>query len=327
MPLDQERLSRYSPETSRYPLAIITDEDRASKVTLEDGQVAWKSTIRYDELLRTQDPDTGAIRYEIVPPKEGEVEVRSLISIIAEGERGAEFSELALFGDKLLAFDDRTGLICEIRDEHLLVPRQILMTGPGDAEFKGFKCEWVAIKGDEMIVGSHGRPVVENGQTVTGNLEWVKQVDRDYRIRSLNWHDNYEAMRRAAGIDSSQGYLTHEAAEWHPLYQKWYFFPRKVSFQPFDEPRDERERGGNLLFCASEDFSDIDILEVGERVPERGVSSFKVIPGRPDECIGLKSVEVDDKTETYAFAFDLKGHMLSEEVYIGPYKCEGVEIL
>lgn len=61
--------------------------------------------------------------------------------------------------------------------------------------------------------------------------------------------------------------------------------------------------------------------------PERGVSSFKLIPGRTDECIGLKSVEIGDRTETYLFCFDLEGNLLQDDTLIGHYKCEGVEIL
>ena len=61
-------------------------------------------------------------------------------------------------------------------------------------------------------------------------------------------------MREAVGIDATKGYLTHEAAEWHPYHQRWYFFPRKVSFEPFDETIDERERGGNTLIIADETY-------------------------------------------------------------------------
>lgn len=322
--LDLQRLERYDETTTEYPLAIITDEDKAARITLEDGQTAWRSTIRYDKLIRSE--SNGQVRYRIEQPRESSEGVAQLISIIAEGSQGAEFSELALMGKHLLTFDDRTGLVCEVRRGNQLVPRQIMMTG-GDEAFKGFKCEWATLKDDIMYVGSHGCPKTESGKAVTGPLAWVKLLDTDYRVRSENWHECYNALRSAAGIASAIGYLTHEAAEWHPYRQQWIIFPRKVSFEPFDEPKDERERGGNLMFFANEDFTQIDLKEVGERVPERGVSSFKVIPGRPNECIGLKSVEIDDQTETYAFAFNLDGEVLGEDVYLGPYKCEGVEIL
>lgn len=316
-PADIARLERYGPETDAYTLAIITDEDHASQVELEDGQTAWKSTLRYDRLLRQKDPATGKVRYRMEEIPEEDGGEHQLISLIAEGGRGAEFSELVQFGERLITFDDRTGLVCEIRNENQLIPRHILMTGSGDEKFKGFKSEWATLKGDSMIIGSHGK----NNQE-----EWVKILDRKYGLESINWHQNYQAMRDALGV-GEQGYVTHEAAEWHPYRNCWLFFPRKISTSPFDEALDERERGGNTLIIASPDFTDIRTLEIGPRTPERGVSSFKLIPGRTDECIGLKSVEIGDRTETYLFCFDLEGNLLQEDTLIGRYKCEGVEIL
>ena len=313
-----QRLQRYGADTDVYTLAIITDEDKASQVELEDGQTAWQSTIRYDRLYRRIDPATGQVGFELeeLPPDTGGEQ--RLISLIAEGGRGAEFSELLMFGERLIAFDDRTGLVCEIREEHQLIPRQILMTGSGDERFKGFKSEWATLKDDCMIVGSHGKTAAE---------EWIKRIARDYRIESLEWHRPYQRMREALGVDAARGYVVHEAAEWDPFQRRWYFFPRKISHEPFDEAVDERERGGNTLIIADEDFYDIRTLTVGERVPERGVSSFKILPGHLNECVGLKSVECGDITETYLFCFDLEGNVLKSDQYLGAYKCEGVEIL
>lgn len=60
---------------------------------------------------------------------------------------------------------------------------------------------------------------------------------------------------------------------------------------------------------------------------ERGVSSFKMLPGRPEECVGLKSVECGARTTTYLFCFDLDGRVPSDDIFPGDYKCEGIEIL
>lgn len=184
--LDQQRLIRYGPETSDYSVAVITDEDQATQVHLEDGQVAWRSMLRYDRLHRREDPVTGNVRYsfEEIPPTQGGRQ--QLISLIAEGGRGAELSEQVQFGDKLLAFDDRTGLVCEIRAGHELIPRQILIAGSGDEAFKGFKAEWATLQGDQLVVGSHGKVGIDDGGVVTGPEEWIKVIDRDYRIRSIN---------------------------------------------------------------------------------------------------------------------------------------------
>jgi len=154
--------------------------------------------------------------------------------------------------------DDRTGLVCEIRDGHELIPRNILIAGSGDEKFKGFKAEWATLKGDQLIVGSHGKVGLdEAGNPTTGQQEWIKAIDSDYRVKSINWHNRYQAMREAVGFDATQGYLAHEAAEWHPHQQRWYFFPRKVSFDPFDEALDKRERGGNTLIVADSTFQNL----------------------------------------------------------------------
>jgi len=318
LPADLERYQRYGENTTEYTLAIITDEDQASQIELEDAEAARQSTVRYDSLHRRVDPQSGAVSYDLEQLPEDEGGRNRLISLVAEGGRGAEFSELAIFGQRLLAFDDRTGLVCEVRAAHQLIPRQILMTGSGDEKFKGFKSEWATLKGDELYAGSHGKNAEES---------WVKVLDRDYGLTSYDWDGPYRKMCEAVGGDPDQGYVIHEAGEWHPVYGKWYFFPRKISHEPFDEPKDEREKGANTMIVADADFEDIQTLTVGQRVPERGVSSFKVIPGRPHECVGLKSVEIGDKTETYLFCFDLDGHVLTDDTFLGAYKCEGVEIL
>lgn len=112
-----------------------------------------------------------------------------------------------------------------------------------------------------------------------------------------------------------------------PVYRRWYFFARKISREPFDEDADQRERGGNRLVIADEPFDDVRTMTVGPRVPERGVSSFKIIPGRPNECVGLKSVEWGATSETYMVCFDLDGNVLMSDTLVGAYKCEGVEVL
>ncbi|TWI52701.1 soluble calcium-activated nucleotidase 1 [Pseudomonas duriflava] len=317
MSADLQRIERYGSDTSEYLLAIITDEDHASQIELEDGQIAWTSTLRYDRLYRYQDSQTGRIHYKLesIPPEQGGE--HQLISLIAEGGRGAEFSELVMFGKRLVTFDDRTGLLCEIRNQNQLVPRQILMTGSGDESFKGFKGEWATLWGDQLIVGSHGKNSAE---------EWVKILDNTYGVTSVDWHDRYQRIRDVLEV-GEEGYVIHEAAEWHPYRREWLFFPRKISTEPFDEIIDERERGSNILVIANEDFSKIRTVPVGDRLADRGISSLKILPGHPDECIALKSIEIGDQRQSYLFCFNLEGEVLQEDLFIGDYKCEGVEIL
>ena len=123
------------------------------------------------------------------------------------------------------------------------------------------------------------------------------------------------------------GYVVHEAAEWHPDRARWYFFPRKISTEPFDEVKDEREMGNNLLIEADATFSDISVREIGARTPDRGPSSIKLVPGHPDEFIYMKSVEIGGRTESWIGAATLDGTLLADEEKLGDFKCEGIEFV
>lgn len=328
MSRDRDRLARYGPETDSYTLAIVTDEDQDAQITTEDGQQVWQSRLRYDRAHRSVDAN-GKVSYRFEDLSAGDGGEQQLISTIAEAGRGAEFSELVMFRNRLVAFDDRTGLVCEIREGYELIPRTILITGPGDAVFKGFKAEWATLYGDELVVGSHGKIGERPDGTLTvGHEEWVKRIQPDtYQVISEDWSGAYQAMREALGVDPAHGYVVHEAAEWHPLHRRWLFFPRKISFEPFDEDRDERTCGGNKMLISTASFDDVQVVEVGAPTPERGVSSIKIVPGHPEEFIATKSVEIGDRTETFLFAFDWHGNVLSQETKIGNYKCEGAEIV
>ncbi|HLQ85479.1 MAG TPA: hypothetical protein VK110_04935, partial [Salinisphaeraceae bacterium] len=72
-PADVQRLHHYDADNKEYPLAIITDEDKSSQIELDDGRLAWQSTIRYDRLLRQMDADMdrASYRLEEIPASEG----------------------------------------------------------------------------------------------------------------------------------------------------------------------------------------------------------------------------------------------------------------
>lgn len=317
---DRQRLERYDASTTTYTVVQITDEDHASQVRLDDGETFFQARLRFDRAHRHVDAN-GGVRYtfEVIADDEGgEFHVHSKFGEVDhESFRGGEFSELVRWGRHLMAFDDRTGIVGEIRgSDNMIIPRQILMTGSGDERQKGFKCEWATLYGDELIVGSHGKVRHE---------EWVKRLDPDgYKVVSEDWGVYYQRMRDACGV-GAQGYLTHEAGEWDPFSERWYFFPRKLSLEPFDEPVDERERGNNRLIVADAAFDNIEVRIVGDPTPDRGPSSLKLVPGRRNEFLYMKSIEIGDRTESWIGAADTDGNLLAEETKLGDFKCEGIE--
>lgn len=322
MTRDRQRLERYDPSTSTYTIMQITDEDRESQVTLEDGETYFMARLRIDRAHRHVDR-VGAVRYsfEHIPDDAGgEVHVYSKFGEVDKDTfRGGEFSELLKWDRHMLVFDDRTGIVGEVRGtNHMIIPRQMLMTGSGDEAQKGFKCEWATVFGDQLIVGSHGKVPRE---------EWIKRIGpRGYTVASENWSHIYGRIRAAVGV-GDKGYVIHEAAEWHPYRERWYFFPRKISETPFDEVTDEREKGNNLLIEADATFSQVVVRPIGVRIPERGPSSIKLVPGHPDEFIYMKSVELGGRTESWIGAANIMGDLLADEEKLGDFKCEGIEFV
>merc|ERR1740124_2142654 len=89
-----------------------------------------------------------------------------------------ELSELTLYDDRLLAFDDRTGSVFEILSKNngassFVVPRFVITEGSGDTD-KGMKWEWAAVKNGELYMGSMGKEYTNSDGSIanTNNL-WV----------------------------------------------------------------------------------------------------------------------------------------------------------
>jgi soluble calcium-activated nucleotidase 1 len=87
-------------------------------------------------LARNPADGTYSIRFE---------PTRNLVSKHNEEGRGMELSELTLYQNRLLAFDDRTGTVFELLSkkggtETIVVPRLVITEGEGDTD-KGMKWE------------------------------------------------------------------------------------------------------------------------------------------------------------------------------------------
>jgi soluble calcium-activated nucleotidase 1 len=153
----------------------------------------------------------------------------------------------------------------------------------------------------------------------------------------VDWRRQYTALRAAAGA-RYPGYLVHEAGIWSAIHRRWFFLPRRVSSEPYDEQQDEL-RGSNTVLVASEDFRDVRVLRIGpvSGGGARGFSSAKFVPSTNDHVIVALKSEEDDKAGTqqsYVTVFDLAGNVLMEEQRVpgvegreGGVKFEGIELL
>jgi len=300
---------------TKLRLAVIADLDTDSR--LKEGVDKWSSFLMTGSLELSRDKKRITVTWD-------EKEVR-LDSSLAAGGRGMELSELSVFNGRLLSLDDRTGVVYSIIDNKV-VPWVILADGSG-ASAKGFKGEWSTVKGDKLIVGGLGKEwTTQTGDIVNHDPMWVKEVSCDGGVRHLDWRGHYEAVRASVGI-SWPGYMIHEAVCWSQVRREWVFLPRRMSGEKYNDVTDER-MGTNTMIIASEDFSRIRHLTVGERVPTHGFSSCKFVPGTEDELmVALKSEEIEGRVATYMMAFTIGGEVIMEEERIGERKFEGIEFI
>jgi soluble calcium-activated nucleotidase 1 len=277
----------------------------------------WRSILKEIKLAR--DPVSG--RYS-VRVESGQSELRTLLN---EGGRGLELSELIEFGNRLLAFDDRTGVVFDVRSGVEAVPVYVLQNGDGETE-KGFKTEWATVKDGILYVGGIGKEwttrdgVVENYRPM-----WVKMIDERGHIEHVSWRHVYDKLRRFTGTDYP-GYIIHEAVEWNVAERRWYFLPRRMSAEPYDDALDEL-RAANLLISTDEHFGDLQQRTVGVHNAARGFSSFKFVPHREREFVALKTEEYGERISSYIAVFDIDGNQLLEDTYIGDTKFEGIEFV
>ena len=300
---------------TKLRVAVIADLDTDSR--LKEGVDKWSSFLRRGSLEVSRDLRRVTVTWD-------EEEVR-LDSIMAAGSRGMELSELSVFNGRLLSLDDRTGVVYSVTEDKV-VPWVILSDGAGTS-VKGFKGEWSTVKGDKLIVGGLGKEwTTQTGDIVNHDPMWVKEIGCDGGMRHLDWRGHYEAVRASVGIQWP-GYMIHEAVCWSQVRREWVFLPRRMSTERYNDVTDER-MGTNTVIIASEDFSSIRHLTVGERVPTHGFSSCKFVPGTEDELmVALKSEEIEGRVATYMMAFNIQGEVIMEEEKIGERKFEGIEFI
>ena len=264
---------------------------------------------------------------------------------MATRNRSLELSELVWFQHKYLAMCDVSGVVYKLRPhDGDIFPRFVLADGDGKTT-KTFKTEWAARYKNDLIMGSHGKEWIQDGVLQDRGAEWIKRLDPDGRIRSLNWGSYYERLRRETNT-TSPGYLTHEAVDWNEDLQEWIFLPRKAVFRAqtsttFADSSDEHA-GSNLIIYANEDFSEIRTGTVGPLETQWGFSSMAAIP-QSELVLAIKVKELGDITESKLTVFNITDQSIhiSEDisdselnangtggfVSAGNVKFEGVEFL
>jgi len=316
--------------TSRF--AIVTDLDQLSR-TGDLEKPKFRSTLLPGVLRWNPSSQEYSIEFE---------NTRELISKHNEAGRGMELSELTLYKDRLLSFDDRTGDVFEIlqRDggrESYVVPRFVITEGGGDTD-KGMKWEWATVKNDELYLGSMGKEYTNpDGSVANTNNLWIAVLNARGEMRRIDWVRQFNVVRDAVGA-TRPGYMINEAILWSDHLKKWVFLPRRISSEMYDENEDER-KGSNKLVLVDEAFTETTVVEIqmSELDPLHGFSTFAFVPGTKDKhALAVRSVEEDCvdataqcKQRSYIVAFNvLTGEVLMEEQKIKlDEKFEGLEFV
>lgn len=158
-----------------YRIGMIADLDKASKDP-KKGNV-WRSYLKMGFLSYNPSQNTVEVNFN-----DHETPTEFSGSYALKG-RGMELSELVTFNGRMLTFDDRTGLVFELKNNKAL-PWILLMDGQGNTG-KGFKSEWATVKDEVLYVGSMGK----EWTTSAGDFEsfdpmYVKAVTMTGEVRS-----------------------------------------------------------------------------------------------------------------------------------------------
>lgn len=322
-----------SAKGNEIRFAAVTDMDELSRVK-GDGKPTWQSNM----ILGSITPKDNKYTVNFEP------EMRHLTTKHNEANRGAEFSELAIYNNRLLTFDDRTGDVFEILNApdgagSFVVPRFVITEGAGDTD-KGMKWEWATVKDGLLYMGSMGKEYTKpDGSIANTNNLWIATLDADGVLTRYDWAHVYGIVRDVLGA-SRPGYVIHEAVNWSASLNKWVFLPRRISSDTYDDVKDEK-MGSNKLVLLNADFTSPQIVTIPMAEPSPGLhgfSSFAFVPNSEDRhALALRSVEEDCvggdeeqcKQRTYVVVFDvLTGEVLMDEVQLPvDMKFEGVEFV
>eukprot|EP00051_Salpingoeca_urceolata_P031774 m.12887 g.12887 ORF g.12887 m.12887 type:complete len:362 (+) comp4388_c0_seq2:315-1400(+) len=330
-----ELRQRGSQLTNTFKLLLIADQDKDSGIDTDGDGVAdvFVSTVIQCTLQRCGTTTKPKFKLEVAD----QFDVRTSISDMAS--RGAELSSLCVHEGKLLTCDDRTGWVYELirqpdMDGYQLKEHARCIDADGQDPEKGFKCEWMVSKDGKLVVGSHGRKETYPGAR-EDRLRWVKVIDGDRVVEHVDWKANYAKVAASLHIDPEKGYVTHEAALWSEVHNLWFFFPRRVSTQPWSVKGDAHS-SSNILVAVSEDnttglggFGKVHTREVLKRIPTRGCADLTFVPNSGEsEIVCVRTYEVKDRMESYVSVFDLGGQVLLRETRVlSGLKLEGIVCL
>ncbi|CAE8658429.1 unnamed protein product, partial [Polarella glacialis] len=163
--------------------ALVSDLDKASR---NARKFSWHSFYRRGVLRAA--PEGSRARYTI--EWLGTDKLETMISV---KNRSMELSDLVMYDGKLFAMCDITGLVFEVDPVKRLAFQRLALPDGNGKVLKPFKSEWATVKDGILLVGSMGREWVgDQGQIEHFDSQWLKSIDKNGRVESLNWRPVYE---------------------------------------------------------------------------------------------------------------------------------------
>ena len=327
-------------EGASFSFGLIADQDEASKVD-DGGETYWHSKLALGKLVFSGGGYTLALDSEAtLKCTRGD-----------KSGRGAEYSALEVFDGKLMTMDDRTGnvdiiaLAPEGSEEQYVTEPLVDSTGKSVALYlgdgskeKGLKCEWTSLKDGKLIVGSTGKARTDDDSLVVHHGEmWYKTIDPEtYTVTNVEGVAAFNGLCEAAKVPGapavggkSEGFMIHESGRWSEVHGRWFFCPRKLSREGYEEksegfkcvnlmiasPPGELPPGGPAPETEGPYGASCLVQPYLGFLPMRGCSDFMFVPGTQDcHILVLRTEEsMDGVINSFASAMDLQGTVLMAE--------------
>lgn len=316
-------------ESKEWHFLAVTDKDHGSR---HPHKFSWDALLLPGVLTFDTDTQIFHVAFPHAP--------LTLSSSSAYGNRSMELSALEFYRGHLMTFCDRSGLVYYVNLSSSQVQlKTMVRTGDGKKP-KPFKTEWATLKDNLLYIGSTGKEWTNPaGEILHQDLKWVKTMDASGRFENLNWENVFDKLREISKT-KFPGYLIHEAVVFDHRTRKWVFAPRKLSTTvPYADETDVL-LSANTLMIASEDFQEIQMVDVGPLELDWGFTAIKPLPySHPfgpqprSYFIGIKAKEllVDGEMVhggSKMVVFDITGKLWSDFIYLpGNVKYEGLTII
>ena len=284
----------------------VTEEETVYQSYLLPGSITYDSTNnQYTMGMAETNTNTNTNTTTATP------QLRRITTKYNEGGRGGEFSEVVLYQNHLLTFDDRTGGIFEILNkkdgtESYVVPRHTITEGGSgsvsnagsginndhdndddDETAKGMKWEWATTKDNLLYMGSMGKEYItssSSSSSSTSDTSATSTMSIDIDTNKL-WITVMDLQGRYRRIDWSTQYnfvrdaLNVPKKAGYVTHEaiNWSSYLQKWVFLPRRismlpyDKIQDEHRGSNKLVLVDEDFTTSQVVEI--QIPPKTITT------------------------------------------------------